>query len=114
MIDALINQPRQRKRHRSLAEARALVAEWQASGQSKEAWCQQHGIPRSVLYAYLRRTRTTECATALSSPFIELLPPQETAPARMLRLAVGGSGAVVELSIADLVAVIQSLDGSQP
>jgi hypothetical protein len=32
----------------------------------------------------------------------------------MVRLSVGGSGVVVDLTIADLIAVIQGLDRGQP
>jgi len=34
-----------KRQHRTLDEARDLVAAWQSSGMTKEAWCRDRGVP---------------------------------------------------------------------
>ena len=45
------------RRRRSRAEAEALVAEYEASGLMREAFCQQRGLPVGTLDKYRRRVR---------------------------------------------------------
>ena len=47
------------KRHRSRAEIQQLVAEYEASGLSRTAFCQQRGLSLSTLSRYRRRQEQT-------------------------------------------------------
>ena len=96
---------------RTLQEARALVCQWQASGLSKRAWCNEQGILPTALSSCLHRTTRQVIAPPLAHPpFIELQrrPPHPVAP-RVVRLLLAGSLATAELSVADLAALIQRL-----
>ena len=101
--------------HRTLEEASALVSQWQASGLSKRAWCNEHGILLSALNSCHERTQRQVIAPPLAHPpFIELQrsPPHPVAP-RVVRLSLAGSLATAELTIADLGALIQHLSGAR-
>ena len=101
---------------RTLQEARALVCQWQASGLSKRAWCNEQGILPTALSSCLHRTtRQVIAPPPAHPPFIELQrrPPHPVA-ARVVRLSLAGSLATAELTIADLGALIQHLSGVRP
>ena len=90
--------------HRTLEEARILVCQWRASGQSKQAWCNDQGILPTALNSCLNRTQPTH------HPFIELQRrPPHAAAAHVVRLSLAGSLAAAELTVADLAALIQHL-----
>ena len=101
--------------HRSLAEASALVSQWQASGLSKHAWCKEHGILPTALGSYLNRIkRRAITASSVSYPFIEIqrrAPPLATP--RLIRLALSGSVATAELTIDDLGTLIERLSSAR-
>ena len=102
---------RGRGSQRTLQEARALVFQWQASGLSKRAWCNEQGILPTALSSCLHRTtRQVIAPPPAHPPFIELQrrPPHPAAP-RVVRLLLAGSLATAELSVADLAALIQRL-----
>ena len=101
---------------RTLEEASALVSQWQASGLSKRAWCNDQGILPTALSSCLHRTTRQVIAPPLAHPpFIELQrrPPHPVAP-RVVRLSLAGSLATAELTIADLGALIQHLSAVRP
>jgi hypothetical protein len=100
---------------RTLQEASALVSQWQASGLSKRAWCNEHGILPSALSSYLKRTTRQVIAPPLAHPpFIELQRrASHPVAVRVVRLLLAGSLATAELTIADLGALIQHLSESR-
>ena len=53
---------RQQRRHRSRAEADHLAAEYEASGLSREAFCQQKDVPLKTLARYVVRYRKQKAA----------------------------------------------------
>ena len=98
---------------RTLQEASALVSQWQASGLSKRAWCNERGILPSALSSCLERT--TRQVIAPPPAFIELQRrPSHPVAARVVRLLLAGSLATAELTIADLGALIQHLSAVRP
>ena len=50
-------QAGKRRRRRSRAEAERLVVEFEASGISREEFCQQHGLALATLVRYRKRLR---------------------------------------------------------
>ena len=105
------SRSRSRGPQRTREEAAALVCQWQASGLSKQGWCNEQGILRSALNSYLHRTkRQVIAAPPVSQPFIELQrrPPVTVTP-RMVRITLEGPVATAELTVADLGALIQHL-----
>ena len=96
---------------RTLEEASALVCQWQASGLSKRAWCNERGILPTALNSCLRRTkRPVIAAPPAHQPFIELQRrPAQAGAAHVVRLSLAGSLATAELTVADLAALIQHL-----
>lgn len=100
---------------RTLEEASALVCQWQASGLSKRAWCNDQGILPTALNSCLHRTKRQVIAPPPTHPpFIELQrrPPHPVAP-RVVRLSFAGSLATAELTVADLGALIQHLSAAR-
>jgi hypothetical protein len=53
---------RQHRRHRSRAEADQLAAEYESSGLSREAFCQQRDMPLKTLARYVTRYRRQKTA----------------------------------------------------
>jgi hypothetical protein len=53
---------RQHRRHRSRAEADHLAAEYEASGLSREAFCEQKDVPLKTLARYIVRYRKQKAA----------------------------------------------------
>ena len=100
---------------RTLQEASALVSQWQASGLSKRAWCNEHGILPSALSSYLNRTnRQVIAPPPAHPPFIELQRrPSHPVAARVVRLLLAGSLATAELTIAELGSLIHHLSESR-
>jgi hypothetical protein len=97
---------------RTLQEASALVSQWQASGLSKRAWCNERGILPSALSSCLERT--TRQVIAPPPAFIELQRrASHPVAARVVRLLLAGSLATAELTIADLGALIHHLSESR-
>jgi len=91
-----------KRRHRTLAEAQALVEQWRASGQNQEAFCRSLGILRSTLDSCRRRTgdqvrrrRSQGAATRAEAGFVQVVGPAghpETA---------AGAGACLIVTTAD-------------
>ena len=102
--------------HRSLEEATAFVCQWQASGLSKQAWCNAQGILPTALRSYLHRTkRQLISSPPAHHPFIELQRrPPPSAALRLVRLALVGSVATAELTIEDLGTLIERLSAGRP
>ena len=65
-----------KRQHRTLDEARALVAAWRGSGQGKQAWCREHGLLRSTLSSCLYRLDEADAARPAPGTFIALRPPR--------------------------------------
>jgi hypothetical protein len=55
------------RRHRNRAEADQLAAEYEASGLTREAFCEQHDLPLKTLCRYVTRYRR-EKADSSQSP----------------------------------------------
>jgi hypothetical protein len=107
---------RGRGSHRSLEEATALVCQWQASGLSKQAWCNAQGILPTALRSCLHRTKRQLIALPRAHhPFIELQrrPPPSAAP-RLVRLVLARSVATAELTVEDLGTLIEHLSAGRP
>jgi hypothetical protein len=106
---------RGRGSHRTLEEAAALVCQWQASGLSKQAWCNAQGILPTALRSCLHRT-TGQIIPAphAHQPFIELQRrPPPSAASSIIRLSLAGSVAVADLTVDDLGALIQRLSSAR-
>ena len=58
------------KRRRSRAEIEQLVAEYEASGMSRTAFCQQRGLSLSTLVRYRRRQEQTAGENAVGKPWL--------------------------------------------
>ena len=82
-----------RSRTRSRAEADALAAEYEASGLSRQEFCQQRQVAFKTLARYLtqRRKRIASAAPAISSRLVrvQVEPPQE-APGELTVIVPGG------------------------
>ena len=73
-------QPDKRhRRHRNRAEADQIAAEYEASGLTREAFCQQRDVPLKTLCRYVTRYRR-EKAGSQSPHFVQV---EVTAPARV-------------------------------
>ncbi len=68
------------RRHRSRAEADQLAAEYEASGLTREAFCQQRDVPLKTLCRYVTRYRGENAGIVQSSRFVQV---EVTAPASM-------------------------------
>src|SRR5471030_1570895 len=110
MIDFPVTKVRERSKHRSLNEAKALVAEWKSSVVGPKRWCADHAAHESTLASCRRRVESMTVPCQKITNFIELLP-KVPVPARV-RLSITPSGAAVEVSLADLARVIQLLGGT--
>ena len=66
------------RRHRSRAEADQLAADYEASGLTREAFCQQRDIPLKTLCRYVTRYRHEKAGTMQSPRFVRV---EVTAPA---------------------------------
>jgi len=54
------------------AEMFSKIAEWQQSGLSQKAYCQQHTIPYHVFHYWYKRYRDAQPSIAAQSSFIPL------------------------------------------
>jgi hypothetical protein len=63
--------PRHR-RHRSRSEADQLAAEYEASGLTREAFCQQRDVPLKTLCRYVTRYRREKAGTIQSPRLVEV------------------------------------------
>lgn len=70
-----------KRQHRSLEEARDLVAAWRSSGIGKEAWCRERGLRRSMLSSCLYRTEAAEAQPSSAATFLAISPPRSLRPA---------------------------------
>lgn len=98
---------RPRRRHRSADEASALVAAWQASGLTKEAFCRSQGMLRSTLSSCLLRTRGRGSSPLAPAGFVEIRP--ATAGREGLVLDLGDGLRVVGLDVASVTALVTAL-----
>jgi len=81
------------RRHRTMSEARDLVAAWRDSGMGKEPWCRARGILRSTLSSCLYRVDQAEVPAGSSAAFIAIRPPHDAEP-------VGGGSACAHATVA--------------
>ena len=58
------------RRHRSRAEADQLAVEYEASGLTREAFCQQRDVPLKTLCRYVTRYRREKGGTTQSPRFV--------------------------------------------
>jgi hypothetical protein len=58
------------RRHRSRAEADQLAAEYEASGLTREAFCQQRDVPLKTLCRYVTRYRSEKPGTTPAPRFV--------------------------------------------
>ena len=93
------------RRHRSKEEAAALVADWQASGQNKEAVCRYRGILRSTLSSCWSRVMGGG-RTSGPAGFVELRPPSDPVG---LSLDVGGGMRLIGLDLASAITLVTAL-----
>jgi hypothetical protein len=68
------------RRHRSRAEADQLAAEYEASGLTREAFCQQRDVPLKTLCRYVTRYRRESAGIMQSPRFVQV---EVTAPASL-------------------------------
>jgi len=64
MIEGLVGV----RRRRSVAEAMSLVAEYEASGMSRGAFCSSHGVAVATLDLYRKRAREGSASSGGSFP----------------------------------------------
>lgn len=93
------------RRHRSADEAAALVADWQSSGQNKEAFCRHRGIVRSTLSSCLLRVTGGGRASAPAG-FVELRPPPEPSG---LALELGSGMRLIGLDLVSAITLVTAL-----
>jgi len=100
---------RGRGKNRTFKEAQALVAAWKSSGESPQRWCESQGLLRSALSSCRRRVDIPACNPSCITKFVEIIP--KAMISTRVRLTVTSSGALVDLSLSELVGVIQALAG---
>ena len=91
--------------HRNRAAAEQLVAEYEASGLSGTEFCRQHGVSRSTLNRYLRRSRQVKTG----APGVNLVA-VELCGARPARAQGADSGLAVALSGGRRIEVARGFD----
>jgi hypothetical protein len=100
-----------RCRRLSLAEARAVVAAWQASGLSPALFCGQQGMPLSRLLRY--RTRVSQAdADAAGAGFVAVSVPVPVPVAEVpvaLAIEAGDGLRVVGASVGQVVEILRGL-----
>jgi hypothetical protein len=89
------------RRHRSRAEADQLAAEYETSGLTREAFCQQRDIALSTLSRHLRRYRREQAGAVRSPRFMQVEVTAPTSP---------GSPLTVLLSCGHRIAVSRGFD----
>jgi hypothetical protein len=101
-------------RHRyTLDEARALVSDWNASGQTPTAWCAQRGIPRTALSSWRRRLAPHSATAQDASPFIEVRRIDPAPAVSALRLELGDRISVTGMALDQVVQLVQALRGDR-
>lgn len=103
-----------RRRHRSLDEARELVARWRASGSGKEAWCRAQGILRSTLQSALLRVEprlegANDARPGGSFIAVRCGEPEALAATVSVTLDLGGGVRALGLDAAGLAALVRAL-----
>ena len=98
-----MNEPRSRTRkrrvRRSESEWRALFARFEASGQSRAAFCAEHGVVASSFARWFQRLRPVarrEPALMADPVFVELAPERDSVMHRDVELELG-AGTVLRL-----------------
>lgn len=110
-----------RRQHRTLAEARDLVAAWRQSGMRKVAWCLEHGVPRSALSSCVCRVERAGVSTQPASSFIALRPPrlgqtgsvQHLVSSTSIAIELADGVRITGLDAVGVVAVVRLLRESQ-
>lgn len=102
------------RRHRSLDEARELVARWRASGMGKEPWCRAQGILRSTLQSALVRVEPEPAVVQDSRAGAGFLAvrcreAETLAAVAGVTLDLGGGVRVQGLDVAMLAALVRGL-----
>ncbi len=69
-----------KRQHRTLIEARDLVAAWRDSGMGKESWCRERGLLRSTLSSCLYRVEQADAPAGSPATFIAIRPPRHAQP----------------------------------
>ena len=96
------------RRHRTLEEAAALVAEWWQSGLQQEAFCHAKGLLQSVLQSSLKRT----CPSSGSPPptgFVELRPASATMPSSGIVIEIAGGMRITGMGVGEVVELLSGL-----
>jgi hypothetical protein len=96
------------RRHRSRAEAEALVAEFEASGLGREAFCQERGLAVGTLDKYRRRAHKGQPAVGGTMVPVEVVWSTGQNPNRD---AGRDSVLVVELRSGQRIEVRRGFDG---
>lgn len=86
------------------------IADWQASGLSQRAFCQQQGLAISTFYVWLRKIRqTNEQSIRTPSAFLPMV--IQNLPERCsTTIAVNANGLSFDCSVAQLAQLITELN----
>ena len=86
------------------------IADWQASGLSQRAFCQQQGLAISTFYVWLRKIRqTNEQSIWVPSAFLPLVIQDKSEPCSTT-IAVNTNGLAFECSVVQLAQLITELN----
>jgi hypothetical protein len=89
MVD--VRKSRKHGKHRSRAEADLVAAEYEASGLSRQAFCDQKKIPLKTLSRYVTRYRQSACGNAGPQQWVSVEVKEPTARFGELVVVVGGN-----------------------
>lgn len=89
MVD--VRKSRKDGKHRSRAEADLLVAEYEASGLNRQAFCDEKKIPLKTLSRYVTRYRQSSCGDAGPPQWVSVEVKEPTARGGELVVLVGGN-----------------------
>ena len=86
------------------------IADWQASGLSQRAFCQQQGLAISTFYTWLRKLRYLSQESVIeSSAFLPMVIHDQPEPGSTT-IAVNANGLSFECSVAQLARLITELN----
>ena len=63
-----------KQRHRGESEWRELIAAWRASGKTRRAWCEQHGVSPESMRRWCKRLR----GTVAEADFVQIQEPRQS------------------------------------
>ncbi len=108
MADSITTISSPTRRHRTAAEAIALVEEWHSSGLHKKAFCEQRGIRCSALLSCLNRVAASEAQSSVPHGFVEVRPSSLRTCAG-LTLEIDGGLRVIGLDVANVAELVSAL-----